>query len=151
VRTQLGGFGFSADKQLTKVANLSGGVFKRLAQNDGVVLTTGLPVDIEPSTFGAAHPLAVRKWHAMIDDAASFIAFQVEARSRANELVAIAALREGMVLVRDLLGPTGALLLPSGTRMTSVSISRIGQLLGGRHQVEVADAAMTPNSELRCA
>ncbi|MEO7112155.1 MAG: response regulator transcription factor [Polyangiaceae bacterium] len=135
-----------------EIANISGGMFKRLAQNDGVVLTTGLPVDVDPRAFGAKNPQAVRKWQAVFDgETPTTIAFQIEIRSRANDLVVVSALREGMVLARDLLGPSGALLLPAGTRLTSASIGRVVQLLGARHQVEVADAAKTIDAELRCA
>jgi CheY-like chemotaxis protein len=135
-----------------EIANVSGGAFKRLAQNDGFVLTTGLPADIDPRTFGAKSPQAVRKWHADLGGASPVsVGFQVEVRDRANELVVVSGLREGMVLARDLLNPSGALLLTAGTRMTSASITRIGQLLGPRLQIEVADTAKSSDAELKCA
>ncbi len=135
-----------------EIANISGGAFKRLAQDEDIVLTTGLPVDVDPKVFGAKNPRAMRTWHAFLDSASAVtVAFQIEVRDRANDLVVASDLREGMVLARDLLAQTGTLLLAAGTRLTSASIGRVRQLLGASHQVEVADAAQAVDAELRCA
>jgi CheY-like chemotaxis protein len=120
-----------------EIANLAAGAFKRMAQTEGVVLTAGLPIDIAPRALAGANPRATRSWRAVLDDPAISIAFQAEVHDRPKAEVAIGDLHEGMVLVHDLLSPTGALLVPSGTRLTSSSIGRVRQLLGERRHVEV--------------
>lgn len=124
-----------------EIANLAAGSFKRAAVREGVTLTTGLPKDADPAHLGERAARVTRRWCATVDDPAVLVGFQAELRDRGNDLVAVADLREGMVLARDLMSPTGVLIASAGTRLTDAYVQRVAGFFAPRHRIEVADAA----------
>lgn len=123
---------------LRELANTAGGALKRAFAVEKVILTTGLPVD---DVKAPAPSESTRWWTAPLSGAGAMLALACELRDRPNQRVAASALREGMVLVRDLRNESGALLVAAGTRLTATSAERVSRVLGGGLVVEVACTA----------
>jgi hypothetical protein len=65
----------------------------------------------------------------------------MELRPREPRRVTAAEVAEGMVVTADVKNKMGALLIPSGTRITEAHLARLRSVLGKEGLVEVADAA----------
>lgn len=126
------------DDMLRELANTAGGAVKRAALLEHVTATTGLPVN-ETRTIPAGE--GRRCWLATIRGTNVRMGFVGEVLRRANQRVAAAELREGMVLAHDLHNHHGALVMAGGTRLTATSAGRVASLLGEHYLVEVALAA----------
>jgi len=124
----------ATDDVLRELTNMAGGGLKRTLAKQ-LTLTTGLP-----KSGPAAAPRTGRfsSWLLSKD---VLLALIVEVRRRENLRVPASKLSEGMVLVADLRNESGALLAAAGTRLTSTTAQRVGQILGEECIVEVADAA----------
>lgn len=124
---------------LRELANTAAGAVKRAALFEQVTVTTGLPVNatVWPTEATAGATL----WTASLHGYDARLAFVGEVIARANQSVAANDLREGMVLAHDLRSPSGALVLPAGTRLTVSAIERVVGLFGKRFKVDVACAA----------
>lgn len=126
------------EDMLRELANTLGGALKRAVEAESLNMTTGLPVNIDPSSFGSAKPAAYRHFGLVSADASISVAIEVELRNTGQQQVKIGELREGMVLTRDLFNANGTLLVRSGARLTSSNISRIHQLVSTHLVVAVA-------------
>jgi DNA-binding response OmpR family regulator len=122
---------------LRELANTAGGALKRAYATEGVVLTTGLPVDGHLPPQDAT----TRWWTARAATLGVAFGLVCELRVKNNERVPACSLREGMVLIHDLRNESGALLVAAGTRLTVTSAERVGRALGERFLVEVVRAA----------
>jgi len=113
------------DDVLREIANVAGGALKRAALAEGETLTTGMPAT------GRALPergATATCWTIVLDDGIGLVVVS-EAKQRANRKIPARKLVEGMVVVSDVRNPAGLLLLPSGTRLTSTTASRLSNLL----------------------
>jgi CheY-like chemotaxis protein len=131
------------DDVLRELANTAGGALKRMAVEESVVLTTGLPSNEAISEPDASTPATgcLSSWVVVLADGAVSIA--VLGRICKTEPVRVVAskLSEGMVVLRDLRNAAGAVMLPAGTRLTSTLAERVVQSLGASFVVEIACAA----------
>lgn len=141
----LGAPGGAADEavrdMVREFANTAAGAFKRTAGQEGVTLTCGLPVDIKPGRLAALNSTARRKFFVSAKDQAMRIGFDIEVAAKSLARVTVAALKEGMVLARDLKNDAGGLLVPAGTRLTSSQIDRMQRILSDEVAIDVAMAA----------
>ncbi|HEY4244458.1 MAG TPA: hypothetical protein VGM88_31810 [Kofleriaceae bacterium] len=124
------------DDVLREMVNIAGGAVKRAILPEGIVLSTGLPIDgQEPIEYSSS----TRSWRIALEDSVALTVI-AEVRSRANRRIPASGLSEGMVVVGDLHSQTGTLLLPAGTRLTATTAERLGRLLD-EFLVEVSAAA----------
>jgi DNA-binding response OmpR family regulator len=128
---------------LYEMANTVGGTFMRAGIDENVELTTSLPSTFATNEIRATLENADARTSLYLEDpSGGRLAVHLTVRERRNVFVPVSKLREGMVLARDLMsGPSGALLLKAGTRITSSASQRVATILGGDVTVEVADAA----------
>jgi len=126
---------------MRELANLAGGAFKQVAVGVGLQFTMGLAVDVAPSSLPSVARTPRRAWVAAAGDGSLRVEFEIEVRARENKRVPVVALREGMVLARDLLNDAGALLIPEGTRLTESHLVHLPKVLGTTRLILVADAA----------
>jgi CheY-like chemotaxis protein len=122
-------------------ANTAAGAFKRAALAEGVTLTTGIPVNVEPIDFGRQSSGLLKEFIASVEGSPMRVGVRIAVRTRALERVTPDKLREGMVVGRDIVNADGVLLIPSGTRLTEATVMRLATILRPRALVEIAAAA----------
>ena len=83
----------------------------------------------------------VKERRLVSQDGTVTINLSVALRARGNVFVPATRLAEGMVLARDLLTDTGALLLKAGARITASASSRVRSLVTADRMVEIADCS----------
>lgn len=123
---------------LRELANVVGGAFKRVAEQDHIFMTTGLPEDVDPREFSTQKSVEQKHFELFTADQTLRIFVEIELRSKGLQKLLVGELREGMVLSRDLLNPNGMLLVRSGTRLTSSNVERLCRLVPDNTSVEVA-------------
>lgn len=124
------------DDVMREMANVAGGALKRAALIEGPVLSTGIPVD------GRSLPgreSGARCWTIRLENE-NMVGVIGEVRRRAIRRIPAVRLREGMIIVTDVRSRAGALLLASGTRLTSTSAERLSALLDDGTLVDVTAA-----------
>ena len=121
---------------IREIANTAGGSVKRAAELEKLQVTTGLPVD----DTRAVTSEMTRCWTVTVEGSQARIGIVGEVNRRANQRVALGQAREGMVMAHDLRNESGALIIPSGTRLTESSIARAVGLLGFRFVAEIIEA-----------
>ena len=121
---------------LRELANTAGGALKRAALPEQAVLTAGLPTLEDVSAWDVPDAL---RWTVSVGEEAAFCVQGRIARLQQGSVPA-SGLREGMVVVKDIRGPSGTLLLAAGTRLTLSSAERVRKILGPSFCVEVAMA-----------
>ena len=126
---------------LRELANVAAGSMKRAADEEGRVLTTGLPADGPPRDFRFPRAKAVRGWRALCGETGATLRFMAQYVTAENRHVPVAHLREGMVLAHDLMNPAGALLVRGGTRITEVHITQLPRMMGEATLIAVMAAA----------
>lgn len=126
---------------MRELANVAGGAFKRMAATEGGVLTTGLPGESTPETFRHPKATARKQWIGTVEGSAIALRFELELRVREWKRVRVASLREGMVVALDLRNPLGALLVPSGTRITESHLGGLRRSLGDDGTIDIVEAA----------
>jgi CheY-like chemotaxis protein len=123
---------------LNELANMAMGALKAAFGRDALPFTGSLPAAIAPEAlaeFGAA--CQRQQTFALVAEGAR-ISVRVGIISRKNVVVAVAALREGMVIAKDVFNDEGVLLLTAGTRLSSSTADRLRAMLESRRSVEVA-------------
>ena len=120
---------------LRELANVLAGVWKRLATNEAVAFSLGLPADA--SAWDEEPCLSRREW-IVRGESGALVHVALELTQQRHELLTVPLLREGMVLVNDLHNVSGAMLLPGGTRLTRTHLSHLERALGCKAAVEVA-------------
>ncbi len=70
----------------------------------------------------------------------SRLAIHLGLRSKANSVVAVGTLGEGMVLAKDVFNPRGMLLLTAGTRLSQTMVDKLQSMLSPKHTIEVSAA-----------
>jgi CheY-like chemotaxis protein len=125
---------------VTELANLSAGAMKRAMLDNGNALTIGLP-----EYFTGAHRPSsdARIRHRQTFDLMSangVVRCAVVSKRTAVLGLPLHALREGLVLAREVRAANGMLLLTAGMRLTSAAIDRLQRSLQKAVQIEVVDA-----------
>ena len=126
------------DDMLRELANSAGGAVKRAAADEGVTVTTGLPVS---EAKGLSRNELTLCWSAEIEGYEGKLGIIGEVHKQTTLNLPASKLQEGMVLTRDLRNESGALVMPAGTRLTATSVERVSHILGARFMVEVTTAA----------
>jgi CheY-like chemotaxis protein len=126
---------------LREFANTAGGAFLRTASQEGVSLTSGLPVDLTADSFSVSEQGASQRFVVATRTGSVHVSFALEVLSRALRRVNVTQLTEGMVVARDLHTEAGAILVPAGTRLTSSQIRRMNEVLARHVTFDVAEAA----------
>ena len=126
---------------LRELANIAAGWFKRTSAAEGRVLTTGLPLNGAPISFVNDAAKARKEWTATCGDTGAILRFEVQYIASESRQLPLKALKEGMVLAHDLLNASGALLMRSGTRLTSSKIAQLPRALGDAALVSVMTTA----------
>ncbi|HEY3595843.1 MAG TPA: hypothetical protein VGL13_18290, partial [Polyangiaceae bacterium] len=121
-----------------EMANIAGGAVKRMAMNEDVTLTTGLPAS---EVVVPREDDTMRCWLARLAEPQICIGIIGEVRRRENQRLEASSLREGMVVASDLFSDSGALVVRAGTRLSATTAQRVAAILGQRFVVEVACAA----------
>jgi len=124
-----------------EMANQVAGVIKRAAGDDGSAYTLGLPITVAASSHGAGAPAQRVSLAYCVREAADRLHVELRTTPKNVQAVTANSLREGMVLVRDLHNGAGALLVPSGTRLTSETATRIAKIVGKAAVIDVQIAA----------
>ena len=124
-----------------EMANQVAGVIKRGAGDDGCAYTLGLPITVAASSHGIGSPSQRMSLAYTVRGAADRLHVEMRTTPKNVQTVTANALREGMVLVRDLHNGAGALLVPSGTRLTSETATRIAKIVGKAAVIDVQIAA----------
>ena len=127
----------AADDALRELANTAGGVIKRAALSENVVLTTGLPATDPVASFSGEHQC----WSLKLADDRGCIVLVTEVRRRENQRVPASELTEGMVLAQDVRNDGGVLIVAAGARLSATSANKLAAMLGPRFFLEVAPAA----------
>jgi CheY-like chemotaxis protein len=122
---------------IREIANTAGGSVKRAGELDKLSITTGLPVD-EPR--GVTKSEMTRCWTVTIHGSEAQIGIVGEVNRRSNQRLPLTKVSEGMVIVNDIRTETGALIVPSGTRLSMATVTRLVGLLGQRFVVDVLQA-----------
>ncbi|MBK6696150.1 MAG: hypothetical protein IPG50_28725 [Myxococcales bacterium] len=117
---------------VSELTNIAMGAVKESFVLDGFNLTSGLPYPTTADELAEIEAARVVGQRVALECTSFEVVFFVGLKWRGTSRVAVAHLREGMVLARDLLGPKGVLLLRAGARMTASMIERLS-----RHEGEV--------------
>jgi DNA-binding response OmpR family regulator len=127
------------DDVLRELANTAGGAVKRAALADDVTLTTGIPVNDDP--VRPAPGSGLQAWTATFAAGHGCLGLVGEIRRHVSRFVPASSLREGMILLHDIRGDGGAVLVTAGSRLTSSTASRLTRILDPQCMIEVATAA----------
>jgi hypothetical protein len=122
------------EDMLRELVNTAGGTVKRAAAEDGIVVTTGLPVSEQATPKRNEQ---TRCWTLRVAGSTMQVGIIGEILRHPTERRPARHLRDGMVVSRDVHDASGAVVLASGTRLTSTSIARIQAMLGGHVAIEV--------------
>lgn len=126
----------AARDMLREIANLSGGIWKRLAAGEGHAYSVGIPRDAS-WVDGERGVLAERQW-TVCASGKTLLHLRLELRQRCNERVPIETITEGMVLAQDVFNLSGGVLLRGGTRLTRSLLTQLSRALGTKAVLEVA-------------
>lgn len=124
-----------------ELANTAAGTFKLVALDEGITLTTGLPKSFTGSPPVSESTVQNQTFNLVGSELPVRIGVSIGVSTVKPSASTVGTLTEGMVLARDLLSETGALLLPVGTRLTTNQIARVGRVLAPDTTVEVVLSA----------
>jgi DNA-binding response OmpR family regulator len=118
---------------LRELANTAAGAFKRAALADGANVAISIPSNRDLLSAGEGRRFMLR------GDNRVSIACAGIARLISPKRVLVKQLEEGMVVIRDVRTPAGALLLPAGTCLTATTARRLADVLEHSWSIEVND------------
>lgn len=110
---------------VSEVTNVMMGGVQRSFLEDGITLTSGLPRRILVSELLAIEARSRAANRVVLHDSALSVWVSASARTMDARKIPVRALREGMVLARDLVKASGVLVLRGGTRLSSSMIERL--------------------------
>jgi DNA-binding response OmpR family regulator len=126
-----------AGDMLGELANILMGAMKTAFSAESLAFTGGLPETATPDVI--LRPTTTYKLQdafvIALQDARVIV--HLGLRSKGNLLIVPAALREGMVLSKDVLNARGTLLVNGGTRLSLNMIDKLRGMLPSKHTVEV--------------
>jgi CheY-like chemotaxis protein len=123
-----------ATDMLGELTNIFMGALKNSFHAESLPFTGGLPAMIEPARL--SEPFKHQQSFLLGIDQARLVV-HLGLRSKANVHLAAAALREGMVLAKDVFNARGLMLLAGGTRLSLNMIERLHNALAPKVLVEV--------------
>ena len=126
-----------AGDMLGELGNILMGAMKSSFSAESLAFTGGLPETAAPDVI--LRPTTTYKlqdaFAIALQDAR--VVVHLGLRSKGNLLIVPAALREGMVLSKDVLNARGTLLVNGGTRLSLNMIDKLRGMLPAKHAVEV--------------
>jgi hypothetical protein len=126
-----------AADMVRELANIAAGSVKIDGAGHGIGFTTNLPVSARP----VHDDLVVeRSWWLQRSGGDGRLGVIASIRDRPNEWVAASELREGMIVVNDVLDMSGFTVVHAGARLTATGAKRLPTLVGGDSLIEVAVA-----------
>lgn len=125
------------DDMLGEVANISMGTLKNLFGAEQIALTGGLPSPLGPAEVMKPTKAFTHRHVLAFDIGTARLIVHVGIAAKACSSTAVADLREGMVIARDLFNDHGLLLLKGGTRLSTTMIKKLAELLPARLAVAV--------------
>jgi hypothetical protein len=125
------------DDMLGEVANVSMGTLKNLFGAEQIPLTGGLPSPLNPIEVLKPPTTTAHRHVLALDIGTARLTVHVGLIAKSSSSVAVAELREGMVIARDLFNDHGLLLLKGGTRLSATMINKLTDLLPSRLAVAV--------------
>lgn len=134
-------FGDDADdvgaELLPELTNMFMGALKSAFSAESIGFAAGLPEAVAPArVLTPATPYTLEQsFELQVVDARVLVYLGL--RSVANATVAIAGLREGMVLAKDVFNAKGLMLVSAGTRLSFNMIERMRAMLAPKQPVEV--------------
>lgn len=123
-----------------EVTNICMGTMKTAFSTDALAFSAGLPQAI--AVEEVLRPSIQWKQHDAFAIAVegSRLVVHVGLRSKANSVVPVGSLNEGMVLAKDVFNPRGMLLLTAGTRLSQTMVDKLQSMLSPKHPIEVSAA-----------
>lgn len=122
---------------LPELTNMFMGALKGAFSAESIAFAAGLPEGLTPArVMHPANPYTLEQcFELQVVDARVLV--HLGLRSVANATVAIAGLREGMVLAKDVFNAKGLMLVSAGTRLSFNMIERLRGMLAPKQPVEV--------------
>lgn len=126
-----------AGDMIGELANICMGTLKRTFGDFSVSFTGGLPEKIANDLVLRPDETFTHQQAFAISVASAKIALHLGIISTSNTMKSIRALREGMVLAKDLYNARGILLVNGGTRLSSAMVDKLFRMLPPELEVEV--------------
>lgn len=121
---------------LREMANTAGGAIRRAALDDGMSFAMGLP-----SNDNVFQSEKRRRSFAITDANGLYLECVMTMSANVPTRVNVSELREGMVIMTDIVDESGEVIVPAGSSLTETTAERISTLLGRDSQVEICLAS----------
>jgi hypothetical protein len=118
---------------LREMANTAGGAIRRAALDDGMSFAMGLPSN--ENVFASEKR---RRGFAITDANGLYFECVVTFSANMPMRVSVSDLREGMVIMSEVVDETGAVIVAAGSSLTQTSAERISAVLGCGTLVEIS-------------
>lgn len=123
---------------LGELANMAMGALKASLAKESLAFTGGLPETVPADRFYQFGATSQHQASFVLVSGGVRLLVRIGLASKMNALVPASALREGMVLGKDVFNARGMLLAGAGTRLSSTAAERLRQALPEKQSVEVA-------------
>ncbi len=110
---------------LREMANIAGGAIRRAALDDGMSFAMGLPSN--ENVFASEKR---RRGFKITDANGLYIECVVTVSANIPTSIRASELREGMIIMRDIVDETGDVVVASGSSLTETSARRVAALIG---------------------
>ncbi len=120
---------------LREMANTAGGAIRRAALDDGMSFAMGLPSN--ENVFASEKR---RRGFAITDANGLYLECVVTVSANLPTSVTVSELREGMVIMTDVVDERGQVVVAAGSSLTETSAERITSVLGRESHVEISKA-----------
>lgn len=121
---------------LREMANTAGGAIRRAALDDGMSFAMGLPSN--ENVFASEQR---RRGFAITDANGLYLECVVTVTTNAPTRLEVSELREGMVIMSDVVDESGVVVVSAGSSLTETTAARICTVLGPGSQVEISSRA----------
>jgi hypothetical protein len=118
---------------LREMANTAGGAIRRAALDDGMSFAMGLPSN--ENVFASEKR---RRGFAITDANGLYLECVVTVSANVPTAVRASDLREGMVIMRDVVDESGTVVVAAGSSLTDTTAERVRSVLGCNGNVEIS-------------
>ena len=118
---------------LREMANTAGGAIRRAALDDGMSFAMGLPSN--ENVFASEKR---RRGFAITDANGLYLECVVTVSANVPTSVRASDLREGMVIMRDVVDEDGTVVVAAGSSLTETTAERVSSVLGSSCNVEIS-------------
>ena len=123
-----------------ELANMWMGDLKAAFNEREIEFTGGLPVSLTREKYDGYLTGSLRSEEYLLSSDGSKVIVRVGVCSKRNTNVKVAALREGMVIAKDVCNDSGILMISAGTRLSERTVDRLHSLLPMDQKIVVAGA-----------